>query len=80
MITQNQLNVIGLIRLQVNKEYGDKGTCVMGYNMYVNGRQLFRQPWQGSLSCEIFYDRVTDYLVEQGFNLSDITFDYGRID
>jgi len=68
------------IKEQVNQEYGDKGSCVLGYKMYINGIQYFSQPWQGSLSCEVFYDRVTDYLVDEGFNLSDITFDYGRLD
>ncbi len=80
MINSEQLNQILKIRSQVETEYGDKGSCVLGYRMYINGKQWFTQPWQGSISCEVFYDRVADYLVEQGFNLEDITFDYGRLD
>jgi hypothetical protein len=68
------------IATEVNEEYGDSGSCILGYEMYVQGSRLCNQPWQGSVSCEIFYNRATDYLVSLGIKKSDMFVEYGRMD
>lgn len=68
------------IATEVNKEYGDQGSCILGYEMYVQGRRLCNQPWQGSVSCGAFYDRAVDYLTGLGVSESDIVVEYGRMD
>lgn len=79
-ITQKQMSHIDTLKTLVDLEMGDKGTCILGYKMYVNGEQLCRQPWQGSLSCERFYRLATEYLISEGFDPSNIHIDYGRMD
>ncbi len=80
MITIAQQTHINTLIDFVDQNYGDKGTCVLGYRMYVNGKLLCPQPWQGSLSCERFYKLAKNYLIDEGIDPSNITIDYGRID
>jgi hypothetical protein len=68
------------IAREVQEEYGDQGSCVLGYEMYVQGMKLCNQPWQGSVTCQIFYERVADYLVSLGIKKSDMFVEYGRMD
>ena len=79
-LTEKQISHIDTIKTLVDLDMGDKGTCVLGYKMYINGEQLCRQPWQGSLSCEKFYKLVKEYLISEGVDPHNITIDYGRID
>ena len=79
-LTEKQISHIDTIKTLVDLDMGDKGTCVLGYKMYVNGEQLCRQPWQGSLSCERFYKLVKEYLISEGVDPHNITIDYGKID
>ena len=64
----------------VNDEYGDSGSCVLGYEMFLNGHKFCNQPWQGSVSCDVFYGKVKKYLISQGVSPEDIRIDYGRMD
>ena len=79
-LTEKQISHIDTIKTLVDLDMGDKGTCVLGYKMYINGEQLCRQPWQASLSCEKFYKLVKEYLISEGVDPHNITIDYGRID
>ncbi len=76
-IQQTKINK--LIRL-VDQQMGDTGSCVLGYKMYVNGKLLCPQPWQGSLSCGRFYELAKNYLISEGIDPSNITINYGRMD
>ncbi len=80
MITQAQLTQIHKIKDDVWSEIGDQGSCVLGYEMYVDGERLMYQPWQGSVSCDHFYDRVKEYLLDQGIHRNKIQIRYGNLD
>jgi hypothetical protein len=71
---------INKIFKNVNDTHGDSGSCVLGYEILLNGVKLCNQPWQGSVSCDIFYSKVKDYLIEQGVRPEDISINYGRMD
>lgn len=80
MITNNIRQKIEDIYVDVRDNVGDKGSCVLGYKMYVNGDPLMVQPFQGSVSCDIFYDKVKAMLIKEGIDKHNINIDYGRLD
>tara|TARA_B100001059_G_C17838421_1_gene590024 strand:- start:8032 stop:8325 length:294 start_codon:yes stop_codon:yes gene_type:complete len=73
-------NTLEKIATEVNEEYGDSGSCVLGFEMIVEGSRLCSQPWQGSVSCGAFYNKAGDYLVSLGIHQGDIHIEYGRMD
>lgn len=80
MITHEQRERIDQIKQQVWREVGDVGSCVLGYVMYVNGSKLMPQPFMGSVTNDHFYDRVKEYLLDEGVSPFNITINYGRMD
>ena len=63
------------------KRHSDTGSCVMGYNLKVNGKKVVPQPYQGSSGCYNVYQDVSEYMkTELGVHESDITIDMGRMD
>jgi hypothetical protein len=65
---------------QITSEYGDVGSCVLGYKLKVDGVQFISQPAQGSCTCEKVYGAVKDMLIESGVDSSRISIDYGYMD
>jgi hypothetical protein len=80
MLTIRQQTEINKLIRFVDQQMGDKGSCVLGYKMYINGELLCPQPWQGSLSCGRFYELAKEFLISEGIDPSTIHIDYGRID
>lgn len=68
------------ISYRIRKEMGDQGTCISGYDLLVDNKQLINQPTQGSLTCEKVYAEVKTMLIENGIDQSRIKIDYGRMD
>jgi hypothetical protein len=59
---------------------GDRGSCVMGYDFYLDDKQLIRQPAQGSSTCYRVYEDVREMLLSNGVDDSRIRIDYGVMD
>ena len=80
MITHEQRERIDQIKQKVWRKVGDVGSCVLGYEMYVNGIKLMPQPFMGSITNDHFYDEVKEYLLDEGISNNQIDIDYGRMD
>jgi hypothetical protein len=68
------------ISRKVNREYGDHGSCVMGYVLKLDGKKFIPQPAQGSCTCDLVYEKVKEMLIAEGICTSRISTDYGRMD
>jgi hypothetical protein len=64
----------------ITKQYGDKGSCIMGFNLLLDGQQVVLQPAQGSSTCEFVYGVLKNIMVDAGIDKSRITIDYGVMD
>lgn len=60
--------------------HSDQGTCVLGYKLKANGRQVCPQPYQGSSGCYNVYEDMKKVLIELGYKEELITVDYGVMD
>jgi hypothetical protein len=76
-LTMKELNRIDEIIKETYKEMGDKGSCVLGMCLKVNGKKLVDQICQGSLTNEVIFDRIKNLLELRG---KRITIDYGIMD
>jgi hypothetical protein len=65
---------------EIRTEYGDHGSCILGYKLLVDGVQFISQPAQGSSTCEVVYSAVKKMLLENGVSQDRISIDYGRMD
>jgi hypothetical protein len=74
-----KLNLQAVSRAVSNK-YGDRGSCVMGYNLLLDGERVVLQPAQGSSTCDFVYGVLTNIMVDAGIDKSRITRDYGVMD
>jgi len=70
------------ISKKVRTEIGDRGSCVMSYEMFVGGcdQPFVSQPAQGSLTCYKVYEAIKEMLFENGLTEADIKIDYGVMD
>jgi len=68
------------ISKEVREDAGDMGSCVMGYELKLDGVKLISQPAQGSSTCEKVYSAVTEMLLEEGVTQDRIKINYGRMD
>ena len=59
---------------------GDQGSCVMSYEIHVDGKKFIDQPAQGSLTCQKVYEDVTWALIGGGVALSRIRIYEGNMD
>lgn len=57
--------------------YDDRGTCVLGAGIEVNGRVVIRQVAQGNLSSHAAAEPAIEFLREHGINAS---WNDGRMD
>ncbi len=86
LLNDTQLSKVSKISREVDKEYGDTGSCVMGYKLKIRDVYVIDQVWQGSIPNDIFYKRVKEYLLtetdayNQPFTENDFTTVYGRMD
>ena len=63
------------------KRNKDEGTCVMGYNLKVYGRQIVPQPYQGNIGCYKVYQDVMNFLIsEYGVSSEDMYITSGTMD
>jgi len=60
--------------------HSDLGSSVIGYNLLLFGEQIVPQPFQGSSGCYNVYKDVKEFLIGSGYDESDITIQYGRMD
>ena len=74
--TQNLQDIANTI----SKAYGDRGSCVMGYELKLDGNPVVFQPAQGSSTCAYVYKILTAIMIADGINASCITTDYGVMD
>lgn len=58
----------------------DQGSCVMGYNLLMNGTQVVPQPFQGSSGCYNVYQDVKECLLNLGYAEHTISIEYGVMD
>lgn len=65
---------------QLTAKYGDKGSCVMGYELKLDGVRVVSQPAQGSSTCEYVYGVLTAIMIASGIDAKRITVSYGRMD
>jgi hypothetical protein len=75
-LKMNLLNISSLIA----RTYGDHGSCVMGYNLLLDGKPVVPQPAQGSSTCEFVYSTLTRIMKANGVDESRITINYGVMD
>lgn len=68
------------ISKEIRTEMGDRGSCVMSYDFYLDGKQLIPQPAQGSSTCFHVYKAVKEMLIENGVDESRIKIDHGVMD
>jgi len=68
------------ISKQIRTEMGDRGSCVMGYKLLVDGKRFIQQPAQGSSTCYHVYEAVKEMLLENGVDESRIEIDHGVMD
>lgn len=68
------------ISRKVVTEYGDRGSCILGYVLKLDGRQFIPQPAQGSCTCDLVYEEVREMLIAEGVCSSRVSIDYGRMD
>ena len=71
---------INIIADDVLYENGDKGSCVMGMKITFKGMTIAHQIAQGSLTNELFFNKVIEYFVELGYDCDDFRINYGRMD
>jgi len=85
------LNAINYFKLQqeaveisreVRTEMGDRGSCVMGYEMFVGGcdQPFVSQPAQGSSTCYHVYKAIKEMLIEKGVSEDEIKINHGVMD
>jgi len=85
------LNAINYFKLQqeaveiskkIRTEIGDRGSCVMGYEMFVGGcdQPFVSQPAQGSSTCYKVYEAIKEMLLSKGVTEADIKINYGVMD
>jgi len=65
---------------QLTAKYGDKGSCVMGYELKLDGLRIVPQPAQGSSTCDYVYGVLKAIMIASGIDANRITVDYGRMD
>ena len=86
LLNGTQMSQVAKISNDINKEYGDAGSCVLGYKLKVRDIYTIKQCWQGSISNDVFFKRVQEYLLtqvdqyNQPFTQNDFSVDYGRMD
>lgn len=68
------------ISKEIRESYGDRGTCILGYEMFLDGVKVVSQPAQGCLTCGRVYGAIEEMLLENGIDESDIKINYGVID
>ena len=68
------------ISSQVARAYGDHGSCVMGYNLLLDGKNVVSQPAQGSSTCSFVYAILEGIMRANGIDDSRVTTNYGRMD
>lgn len=71
---------LGTLSKVLAREYGDKGSCLLNYNLKVDGKQIVPQPAQGSATCDYVYGVIKTILIESGIDESRISTDYGSMD
>jgi len=85
------LNSINYFKLQqeakeiskkIRTEIGDRGSCVMGYEIFVGGcdQPFVSQPAQGSSTCYKVYEAIKEMLLSKGVTEADIKINYGVMD
>ena len=65
---------------QLTKKYGDKGSCVLGYKLKLDGIPVVSQPAQGSSTCDYVYGVLKAIMIASGIDADRITIDYGSMD
>tara|TARA_R110000796_G_scaffold1673_8_gene6994 strand:- start:1013 stop:1246 length:234 start_codon:yes stop_codon:yes gene_type:complete len=65
---------------QLTKNYGDKGSCVLGYELKLDGIQVVSQPAQGSSTCDYVYCVLKAIMIASGIDADRITIAYGSMD
>jgi len=68
------------ISSQVARAYGDHGSCVMGYNLLLDGKNVVSQPAQGSSTCGFVYAILEGIMKANGISEDRITTNYGVMD
>jgi hypothetical protein len=70
------------ISKKVRTEMGDRGSCVMGYEMFVGGcdQPFVSQPAQGSSTCYHVYKAISEMLIEKGVSEDEIKINHGVMD
>jgi hypothetical protein len=68
------------ISSQVTRAYGDHGSCVMGYNLLLDGVAVVSQPAQGSSTCGFVYAILQGIMRANGIDDSRVTTNYGVMD
>jgi len=74
-----KLNLQGVARA-VSTAFGDRGTCVMGYDLLLDGERVVLQPAQGNTTCDLVYNTLINIMVDNGIARNRITRDYGVMD
>jgi hypothetical protein len=64
----------------VTRSYGDHGSCIMGYNLLLDGKNVVPQPAQGSSTCGFVYAILKGIMIANGIDESRITIDHGVMD
>lgn len=65
---------------KIKGDMGDMGSCVLGFNLRVDGEVFIPQPVQGSSTCSVIYIAIEDMLIENGIDKERITIDHGVMD
>lgn len=77
-MTTEQINEVDRIIDEVLRRVPDSGTCVGGMNLKLNGSVLVPQLSQGSITNEVAFKRISDYLEDEG--VFGVSIDYGWMD
>lgn len=79
MRPENKISISD-IRRAVLDEMGDQGTCVAGMKLRYEGRFIDDQIVQGSVTNEVYFQRIKEAMIAQGANESKFEIEYGWMD
>jgi rhamnogalacturonyl hydrolase YesR len=68
------------ISRDVTRAYGDHGSCVLGYELLLDGEAVVSQPAQGSSTCGFVYAILQGIMRANGIDDSRVTTNYGVMD
>ena len=80
IMTTELQNKLKSISSEVTRAYGDHGSCVMGYELKLDGKRVVSQPAQGSSTCGFVYAILRGIMIANGIDESRISTDYGRME